>query len=122
MIACRCGSAPSLAAMRLALLLLTVLLTGCGFDDPPAPARSAPDPSAPAVAPAPGVEDPCTAFALSLLDGQLDGLPSASPEQAEKGSAVADEFQLRYDEVITASGVEAARERYAEQIAAACAE
>lgn len=111
--------------MRLAPLLIvaTLALAGCGFEDPPPSAsQPAPNPSLPAVPPATGVDDPCTAFALSLLDGQLDGLPSASPEQAEKGAAVADEFQARYDEVIAASGVEAARERYAEQIAAACAE
>jgi hypothetical protein len=110
--------------MRLVPLLLAALvLTGCGFEEPPpSSSRSAPNPSLPAVPPATGVTDPCTAFALSLLDGQLDVLPSASPEQAEKGAAVADEFQARYDEVIAASGVEAARERYAEEVAAACAE
>jgi hypothetical protein len=110
--------------MRLASLLLTaIVLTGCGFEEPPpGTSQPAPNPSLPAVPPAAGVTDPCTAFALSLLDGQLEELPSASPEEAEKGANVADEFQARYDEVIAASGVEAARERYAGDIAAACAE
>jgi hypothetical protein len=110
--------------MRLVpLLLAAIVLTGCGFEEPPsATSQPAPDPSLPAVPPAAGITDPCTAFALSLLDGQLDVLPSATPEQAERGAAVANAFQARYDEVIAASGVEAARERYAEEIAAACTE
>jgi hypothetical protein len=94
----------------------TLVLTGCGFDDPPATeAESVVQTIAPAQA-----DDPCTAVALSLLDGLLLPLPSADPASGEKGGRVAEQFQVRYDEVIAASGVEAARAQYADDIEAAC--
>ncbi len=92
-------------------------LAGCGFEDPPQRADTVV--SAPAVAPA-DVDDPCTAIVLSLLDGQLVPLPSADGATYDKAGAVADEFQQRYDEVIAASGVEAARAKYAADVQKAC--
>jgi hypothetical protein len=101
------------------LLLCTaaaLVLTGCGFDEPPAPDAVV---SAPAVAPA-EVDDPCTAVVLSLLDGQLVALPSADGATYDKAGKVADLFQQRYDAVIAATGVEAARAQYAGEISTAC--
>ena len=110
--------------MRRACLLLTaLLLTGCGFEEPPPPA---PDPvaepviSAPAVAPA-QVDDPCTDVALTLLDGQLNGVPSADPAILQKAEKVVEQFVARYDAVIVSAGVEAARAQYTDEIRAACA-
>lgn len=103
-------------------------LTGCGFDEPP-PVSQAPatqqTPSGgdvPAVPAPTGSLGPCTAVALTLLDGQLNGLPSASPEQTDKANKVVEQFVARYDEVIVASGVPAAREQYTSQVATACGE
>ena len=110
---------------RLPLLLAvgtSVVLSGCGFEDPPPPVAASPLPvlSGPAVPPA-QVDDPCTAVALTLLDGQLGGLPSADPAALDKGGRVADQFQVRYDAVIASTGVEAARAQYTAEISAACA-
>ncbi len=102
---------------RAALLLVTLLLTACGFEEPPAP-------SAGSVAPAPSpppVTDPCTDVALTLLDGQLNGLPSADPAAFDKAGRVADAFQARYDAVIASTGVAAARAQYTAEVQAACA-
>ena len=104
---------------RTCLLLAALALSACGFDDPPVPAAD-PVVSAPAVPAAPAA-DPCTEVALTLLDGQLNGLPSAEPSSFDKGARVADQFQQRYDAVIAGAGVEAARTTYAKQIQAACA-
>jgi hypothetical protein len=106
------------------LLLLPLLLTACSFDEPPPPApaaqQSLPGPSAPAVPPA-QIEDPCTNIAITLLDGQLNGLPTAPPEVFDKANAVVAQFVERYDAVIVSDGVEAARAEYVDEIAAACA-
>ena len=108
---------------RLPLLLAvgtSLVLAGCGFEEPPSVAGPTPLPSGPVVPPA-QVADPCTAVALSLLDGQLGGLPSADPAATDKGGRVADAFQARYDAVIASTGVEAARAQYTDEISAACA-
>ena len=104
--------------MRRTCLLLTALaLTGCGFEEPPAPAApvltQAPVPSP--------VGDPCTDVALTLLDGQLNGVPSADPETLVKANSVVEQFVARYDAVIVSAGVEAARTQYAAEVQAACA-
>lgn len=91
-------------------------LAGCSFEEPPTPAAATP---APAVAPA-EVQDPCAHYAITLLDGQLNGLPAVDEPTRERAGRVADEFQVRYDEVIAAAGVAAARTRYVEEITAAC--
>lgn len=102
-------------------------LAGCSFEDPPAPTPGAggSQPAGgdvPAVPPPSGDLGPCTAFALTLLDGQLNGLPSATPEEADKANKVVERFVARYDQVIVASGVPVARERYTQEVAAACGE
>jgi len=114
--------------MRRACLLLVVLaLSGCAFEEPPAPSSgsAAPvAPVAPVVTQAPGpapVGDPCTDLALTLLDGQLNGVPSADPETAVKANAVVEQFVARYDQVIVSSGVEAARAQFSDEVQAACA-
>lgn len=103
--------------MRLICLLLTAtVLTGCGFEDPPPAA-------APSVAPIPSDfthPDPCTAYAVTTLDGLLNGLPSVSPETAVRANEIVQEFVARYDAVITEKGIEAARAEYADDIEAAC--
>lgn len=102
---------------RLLLAAVAVAaLAACSFEEPPTPAVATP---APAVSPA-EVTDPCADYALTLLDGQLNGLPEVDEPSRERAGRVADEFQVRYDEVITASGIEAARARYLEEITAAC--
>lgn len=104
--------------MRRACLLLTALaLSGCAFEEPPTPVGAAVE--APAPSPPP-VTDPCTDIALTLLDGQLNGLPSADPASFDKAGRVADAFQARYDAVIASSGVAAARTQYTEEVTAAC--
>lgn len=100
---------------RTCLLLGALVLTGCGFEEPPAVGGG----TAPAVAPA-HVDDPCTNIVLTLLDGQLNGLPTADPATFDKAGRVADAFQVRYDEVIASSGIDAARATYAADIEAAC--
>lgn len=105
--------------MRRACLLLAALaLSGCGFEQPPAPASGGVATS-PAVAP-PVVTDPCTDVVLTLLDGQLNGLPSADPATFDRAGRVADQFQARYDAVIASAGVDAARAQYAAEVQAAC--
>jgi len=108
--------------MRRACLLLAVLaLSGCGFEEPPAPSSGG---AAPVVTQAPvpvPVGDPCTDLALTLLDGQLNGVPSADPETAVKANAVVEQFVARYDEVIVSSGVAAARAQFGGEVQAACA-
>lgn len=104
---------------RTCLLLTAAVLAGCGFEEPPAPVADAVV-SNPAVAPA-QVDDPCTDVALTLLDGQLNGLPSADPVTFEKAERIVEQFVARYDAVIASAGVEAARAQYADEIQAACA-
>lgn len=105
--------------MRPLLLVLataTLLpLAGCSFQDPPTTAPL----QAPSPAP-PEAQDPCTQVALSLLDGQLEALPSADPEAMVRANAVVAEFVDRYDAVLVASGVPAARAALAGEVAAAC--
>lgn len=108
--------------MRLPRLLLlaaaVAAVVGCSFEEPPRPVASTP---APAVTPAQvQVQDPCTSYVLTLLDGQLNGLPTVDEPTRDRAGRVADEFQVRYDEVIAASGIAAARERYTGEITAAC--
>lgn len=103
---------------RTCLLLTALVLSGCGFEKPPAPSSEGAVP-APAVSP-PTVADPCTDVVLTLLDGQLNGLPSADPATFDKAGRVADQFQARYDAVIASAGVEAARVQYAPEVSAAC--
>ena len=111
--------------MRRACLLLVVLaLSGCAFEEPPAPSSGSAAPVAPVVTQAPvpaPVGDPCTDLALTLLDGQLNGVPSADPETAVKANAVVEQFVARYDEVIVSSGVAAARAQFGGEVQAACA-
>ena len=100
----------------LSLILLATVLTGCGFEEPPPAA-------APSVAPIPSDfthPDPCTAYAVTTLDGLLNGLPSVSPETAVRANEIVQEFVARYDAVITEKGIEAARAEYADDIEAAC--
>ena len=103
--------------MRLiCLLLAATALTGCSFEEPPAA-------GAPSVAPIPSDfthEDPCTAYAVTVLDGLLNGLPSVSPETAVRANEIVQEFVTRYDAIITEKGIEAARVEYADDIEAAC--
>ena len=102
------------------LLLLAVLLTGCAFEEPPAPSAGVSE--APAVpASAEPVGDACTDIAITLLDGQLNGLPSAEPTAFDKANRVVAQFVQRYDAVIATAGVEAARAQYTDEIRAACA-
>ena len=100
---------------RTCLLLLALALTGCGFDEPPPPSSGVL--TAPSPAP---VDDPCTDVALTLLDGQLNGLPSADPVTFDKANAVVAQFVERYDAVIASAGVPAARAQYAAEVEAAC--
>lgn len=98
------------------LLLAAIVLTGCGFEDPPPAA-------APSVAPVPGDfthEDGCTAYAVTVLDGLLNGLPSVDPETAVRANGIVEDFVSRYDAVIAAEGIEAARAEYVDDIQAAC--
>lgn len=104
---------------RACLLLAALVVSGCGFQEPPAPSSGAVATAA-AVAP-PVVTDPCTDIVLTLLDGQLNGLPSADPATFDKAGRVADHFQARYDAVIASAGVDAARAQYAAEVSAACA-
>lgn len=104
--------------LRACLLLSALALAGCGFEEPPAPSSGGAV-TPPAVSP-PTVTDPCTDIVLTLLDGQLNGLPSADPATFDKAGLIADQFQARYDAVIAGSGVEAARAQYAAEVSAAC--
>lgn len=103
---------------RASLLPLVLVLAGCGFEEPPAPTTAG---ATLAPAPPPPVADPCTDIVLTLLDGQLNGLPSADPVVFDKAGRVADQFQARYDAVITSAGVGAARAQYTAEVQAACA-
>jgi len=111
--------------MRRACLLLVVLvLSGCAFEEPPAPSSGGAASVAPVATQAPSpvpVGDPCTDLALTLLDGLLNGVPSADPETAVKANAVVEQFVARYDEVIVSSGVAAARAQFSGEVQAACA-
>ena len=102
---------------RVCLLLTALLLTGCSFEEPPPPS-TAPPAALPSPTP---VGDPCTDVALTLLDGQLNGVPSADPETVVKANAVVEQFVARYDQVIVSSGVAAAREQFTAEVQAACA-
>lgn len=105
---------PLLAAAAVALAL-----TGCAFEEPPPqgqPAEPAPIPSDA------DIDDPCTAYAVALLDGLLNPLPVVDDATKNKAIAVTGEFQVRYDEIIAAQGIEAARAEYTDDITAACAE
>lgn len=97
---------------------LCLALTACGFEEPPPPGQDAEPAPVPSDA---DIEDPCTARAVALLDGLLNPLPSADEQTAAKAGLVADEFQVRYDQVIAAQGIEAARAQYTDDIAGACA-
>ena len=104
--------------LLLAAGALSVALTGCSFEEPP-PVETA---EAPAPVPSDAdIDDPCTAYAVALLDGLLNPLPEVDEATRAKAVSVADQFQVRYDEVIAAQGVEAARAEYADDIGAACA-
>ena len=100
------------------LLLAVVGVTGCSVQQPPTAAPS----SVVLATPAPGeAQDPCTQVALSLLDGQLEALPSADPAALTRANDVVAAFVARYDAVITSAGVPAARARFAPEVGAACA-
>lgn len=106
---------------RTCLLLLSLALAGCSFEPPPTPA-GATLPPAEQLPPSPvPVGDPCTDVALTLLDGQLNGVPSADPETVVKANAVVEQFVARYDAVIVSKGVAAAREQFTAEVMAACA-
>jgi hypothetical protein len=112
-------------ARALLLAAALIALPACSFEEPPPPADSAPTvpgPDQPAVPAPSGSFGPCTDYALTLLDGQLVGLPSVSPQVADRGNAVVKQFVQRYDEVIVSSGIPAARERFTPEIVAACGE
>lgn len=107
--------------LRLLLVALTVslALTGCGFEDPPPAGQQAEEP-----APVPSdadIDDPCTAYAVALLDGLLNPLPVVDEATRDKAIAVTGQFQVRYDEIIASQGIEAARAEYVDDITAACA-
>jgi len=106
--------------LLLAAATLSLALTGCGFEEPPPPASQASEP-----APVPSeadIDDPCTDYAVALLDGLLNPLPEVDDATRDKAIAVTGQFQARYDEIIGSRGVEAARAEYTDDIAAACAE
>ncbi len=67
------------------------------------------------------VGDPCTDVALTLLDGQLNGLPSAAPEVYDRANQVVAKLVQRYDAVLASSGVAAARAQLTPEVQAACA-
>jgi hypothetical protein len=105
--------------LLLAAVTVALVLTGCGFDEPPPPPGLAAEP-----APVPSdadIDDPCAAYAVALLDGLLNPLPEVDEATMLKAIAVTEQFQTRYDEVIAAQGVEAARAEYTDDILAACA-
>ena len=99
---------------RTCLLLTALLLSACSFEEPPTTGGVVTAP------PPPPVSDPCTDVALTLLDGQLNGLPSADPATFDKANAVVAQFVTRYDAVIASSGVAAARAQYTAEVQAAC--
>lgn len=96
---------------------LAVLACSCSVEDSPPVAATTP---AAAVSAAPEAQDPCTQLALSRLDGQLAEEPSAAPERSVRANEVVAQFVQRYDEVLVASGIAAARAEVAADVAAAC--
>ena len=96
--------------------VLVLLAAGCSVQDTPTPSGLA------SVAPSRGPEaqDPCTQLALTRLDGQLGEEPSAPPEAVVRANEVVAEFVERYDKVLVASGVDAARAALAADVGAAC--
>ncbi len=101
------------------LLVAALSVSGCGFQDTP---TTATPPVVGSPAPAAGEpQDACTQIALSTLDGLLNGMPSGTPQDTVQANDVVAEFVVRYDQVITASGVPAARAQYAQEVGAACA-
>lgn len=112
-----------MSLLRLPLLagLALALVSGCSVEDTP----SGPDtPGGPAAAASPSrgpeAQDPCTQLALTRLDGQLSGEPSAGPEDTVRANEVVAEFVEAYDKVLVESGVDAARAALADEVAAAC--
>ena len=109
-----------LAPLRVtALLVPAVLVTaGCSVQDVPTAGSVSPSPVV--VSAVPEAQDPCTQVALTLLDGQLQGVPSADPASLVRANEVVAQFVARYDRVMVASGVPAARAALAVEVAAAC--
>lgn len=117
----------SLPRLPLVALVL-VLASGCSVDDTPAPVAAAPSPPAaggspiPLASPSRGAEaqDPCTQLALTRLDGLLMGEPSAAPERSVRANEVVAEFVKQYEQVLVASGPDAARAAVAGKVGEAC--
>ena len=102
-----------------ALLVPAVLVTaGCSVQDVPTAGSVSPPPVV--VSAVPEAQDPCTQVALTLLDGQLQGVPSADPASLVRANEVVAQFVVRYDQILVASGVPAARAALAPEVAAAC--
>ncbi|MBC7374763.1 MAG: hypothetical protein H7323_12310 [Frankiales bacterium] len=103
--------------------VLGLLAAGCSVQDTPTALPSGLTPSGLAsVSPSRGPEaqDPCTQVALTRLDGQLGEEPSAPPTALVRANEVVAEFVERYDKVLVASGVDAARAALAADVGAAC--
>lgn len=110
------------------IAVLALLAAGCSVQDTPTASSPGVGPSGVApsglasVAPSRGPEaqDPCTQLALTRLDGLLGEEPSAPPEAVVRANEVVAEFVERYDKVLVASGVDAARAALAADVGAAC--
>ena len=100
------------------IVVLGLLTAGCSVQDTPTATPSGPASVAPSRGPE--AQDPCTQLALTRLDGQLGEEPSAPPEAVVRANEVVAEFVERYDKVLVASGVDAARAALAADVGAAC--
>lgn len=107
-------------ALRATAGLATAALAtaGCSVQDVPTAGSTSPPPVA--VSAVPEAQDPCTQVALTLLDGQMQGVPSADPATLVRANEVVAQFVARYDQVMVASGVPAARAALAPEVGAAC--